>query len=73
MDFDEWRDELRELEARASSIEEVSGEWKILSAEDQAILDRLEELLPSAIAGLTGGSLEDLYVAVVGAYLETVA
>ena len=72
MDFDAWRDELRELEARASSIE-YAGEWEVLCTEDQAILDRLEELLPSAIAGLTGGSLEDLYVAVVGAYLETVA
>jgi hypothetical protein len=73
MDFDEWRDELRELVARASSIDEVSGEWEILSAEDRVILDRLEELLPSAVACIVTGALEDLYVAVVGAYLEAVA
>jgi hypothetical protein len=72
MDFDAWRDELRELEARASSIE-YAGEWEVPCSEDQAILDRLEELLPSAVAGVVTGSLEDLYVAVVGAYLETVA
>jgi hypothetical protein len=34
---------------------------------------RLEELLPSAVAGLVTGSLEDLYMAVVGVYLEAVA
>lgn len=73
MDFDEWRDELRELEARASSIEQVSGEWEIAAAEDQAVLDRLEELLPAGLGDLLGGSLEDLYVATVGAYLEAVA
>lgn len=73
MDFDEWRDELRELEARISSIEDVSGEWEVLSAEDQGKLDRLEELLPSAVVPVATGSLEDLYVAVVVAYLEAVA
>jgi hypothetical protein len=73
MDFDEWRDELRELEARASSIENVSGEWEVLSAEDQRILDRFEELLPSVVASVVPWSLEDLYVAVVGAYLDAVA
>ena len=40
---------------------------------EQAVLDRLEELLPSAVAGLVTGSLEDLYMAVVGVYLEAVA
>jgi hypothetical protein len=73
MDFDEWRDELRELEARGSSLGEVSGEWDLRDAGDQRVLDRLEELLPSAIAGVVVGSLEDAYVAVVGAYLEAVA
>jgi hypothetical protein len=50
---------------RPQDIEDMVGE--------QAVLDRLEELLPSAVAGLVTGSLEDLYMAVVGVYLEAVA
>ena len=73
MDYEEWRDELESLEARASAIESPTGEWDILSAEDQAVYDRLEELLPSAVVGGVGVRLDDLYVRAVGLYLENVA
>ncbi len=73
MSFEDWCDELTALEARASAIEGPTGEWDILSAEDRAVYDRLEELLPSGVVAIAGASLDDLYVRAVGAYLENVA
>ncbi len=73
MSFEDWCDELAALEARAATIEEPAGEWDILSAEDRAVYDRLEELLPSGVVAVAGAALDDLYVRAVGLYLENVA
>lgn len=73
MDFDEWSAELAELEAQATQFEQVAGEWDVLSADDQAVYSRLEELLPSAVAASGTATLEDLYVTTVGLYLAAVA
>jgi hypothetical protein len=73
MSFEDWCDELTTLEARATAIEGPTGEWDILSVEDQAVYDRLEELLPSGVDAVAGAPLDDLYVRAVGLYLENVA
>ena len=73
MSFEDWCDELTALEARATGIGGPTGEWDILSAEDQAVYDRLEELLPSGVVAVAGAPLDDLYVRAVGLYLENVA
>jgi len=73
MDFAEWCDELQDLEARATGIESPTGEWDILSAEDQTVWDRLEELLPGSVVVAVRAGLDELYVAAVGAYLGAVA
>lgn len=69
MSFETWADELGNLERQIETIEMPTGEWDILSAKDQAVFTRIEELLPSSIGDAANGRLEDVYVCVVGAYL----
>ncbi|MCW3019151.1 MAG: hypothetical protein JWN10_1459 [Solirubrobacterales bacterium] len=67
MEFEDWSEELTRLEGVAAGLSELTED--VLSAEDAAVYDRLEELLPSSIVGGEFAGLEDAYVAAVGAYL----